>query len=290
MRVTQSGTWTMVRANLSTILSDTRKVEEQAVTGLLMNRASDSPELRAQVDALSAAVADQSVYERNATQAMSALDTMDSSLSRAHDALARAREIAIQMAGDTVSADERALAAEEIGALRSTLIDAANAEYGGRYLFAGTAYDSLPFDDDGNYAGSTEEPSTRVGEDTWVATGRDGSAVFTGDIDVFAALADLQAALESDDDTGVSDGITNIDTGLDQLVTARAEIGNTTNVAEDALSLSESLSAEFQTRLDDLAAADPAETYTKLSELRSAYSTALQVAASGKKQGLFDLI
>ncbi|MBM4366644.1 MAG: hypothetical protein FJ102_10555 [Deltaproteobacteria bacterium] len=290
MRVTQSGTWTMVRANLSSILSDTRRVEEQAVTGLLMNRASDAPELRAQVDALSAAVADQSVYERNATQAMSALDTMDSALSRAHDALARAREIALQMAGDTVSAEERALAAEEIDALRSTIIDAANAEYGGRYLFAGTAYDALAFDEDGNYAGSTDEPSARVGENTWVATGRDGSAVFTGGIDVFAALADLQAALESDDDTGVSDGITDIDTGLEQLVTARAEIGNTTNVAEDALSLSESLSAEFQTRLDDLAAADPAETYTKLSELRSAYSTALQVAASGKKQSLFDLL
>lgn len=290
MRVTQTGTWTMVRANLSSILSETRRVEEQAVTGLLMNRASDAPELRAQVDALSAAVADQSVYERNATQAISALDTMDSALSRAHDTLARALEIALQMAGDTMTADERALAAEEIDALRSTLIDAANAEYGGRYLFAGTAYDALPFDEDGNYTGSTDEPSTRVGEGTWVATGRDGSAVFTGDIDVFAALADLQAALQSDDDAGVADGITDIDAGLEQLVTARAEIGNTTNVAEDALSLSESLSAEFQTRLDDLAAADPAETYTKLSELRSAYSTALQVAASGKKQGLFDLL
>ncbi|MBM4390384.1 MAG: hypothetical protein FJ090_04610 [Deltaproteobacteria bacterium] len=39
-----------------------------------------------------------------------------------------------------------------------------------------------------------------------------------------------------------------------------------------------------------LRGADPAETYTKLSELRSAYSTALQVAASGKKQSLFDLM
>ncbi len=290
MRVTQAGTWSMVRANLTSILAETRKTEEQAVTGLLVNRPSDAPELRVQVDALAASIADQSVYERNATGAMSTLDTMDSALARAHDAMTRAREIAVQMAGDTMTAEEREIAAQEVESLRATLLDAANTEYAGRYVFAGTAYDATPFDDAGTYSGTTDEPSTRVGENAWVATGRDGSSVFQGDIDVFAALADLQTALEGDDDAGVSAAIDDIDEGLDQLVAARGDVGNATNVAEDALSLSESLAAELQTRLDTIAGADPAETYTKLSELRSAYSTALQVAASGNKQSLFDLL
>lgn len=290
MRVTPSGTWSMVRANLNSILSETRTVEEQAVTGLLVNRPSDAPELRVQVDALAASIADQSVYERNATGAMSALDTMDSALARAHDALSRAREIAVQMASDTMTADERAVAALEVASLHATLVDAANTEYAGRYVFAGTAYDAAPFDASGAYSGTTDEPSTRVGKNTWVALGRDGSSVFLGDGDAFAALANLQAALEGDDADGVSAAIDDIDGGLQQLVSARGEVGNATNVAEDALSLSESLASELQTRLDTIAGADPAETYTKLSELRSAYSTALQVAASSNRQSLFDLL
>ena len=42
--------------------------------------------------------------------------------------------------------------------------------------------------------------------------------------------------------------------------------------------------------MDTLLSADPAETYTRLSELRQAYETALQVASSSKGQSLFDLI
>lgn len=290
MRVTQGGLWELVRQNLSTNASRTREVEEQAVTGLLVNRPSDAPALLAQVDRLHATTLDQDVYQQNSTQAVAQLNQMDSELGRVHDALTRVRELVVQASGDVVTAEQRGYIALEVESLRTTVLQAANSNFAGRYLFAGTAWDSPPFDDAGTYSGATDEPRSRVGADTWVTTGLDGSSVFQSDMDVLGMLDGLVSALNADDTTSVEAALTDLDTSLGQVIQARASVGTETNVADDATELASALQSELGARMDDLVQADPAETYMKLSELRQAYSTALQVAASAKSQSLFDLI
>lgn len=290
MRVTQAGIWNLVRQNLASNSTRLREVEEQAVTGLLITKPSDAPELVGQIDRLQAGSLDQEVYGKNATQAIGSLDQLDSALGRVHDTLSRARELAVQTAGDLSNSDDRGSAALEVGALRDTLLNAANSNFGGRYIFAGTAYDTPPFADDGTYTGSTDVPTTKVGDSTWVDTGLDGSAVFDDTADIFAAIDAFQAALESDDTAGIQTALDDIDAALDQVMSARANVGNETNVATDASSLAESLGAQLDAGLSDIVSADPAETYMKLSELRTSYQTALQVAASARSVGLFDLM
>jgi flagellar hook-associated protein 3 FlgL len=290
MRVTQGGLWELVRQNLASNSSRTREMEVQAVTGMLVNRPSDAPALLAQVDRLNATALDQDVYQQNAGQAVAQLNQMDSELGRVHTALTRVRELVVQASGDLVSEEQRGYIALEVEALRTTVLQAANSNFAGRYLFAGAAWVSPPFDDAGTYAGSTDEPRTRVGAETWVTTGLDGSSVFQGDIDVLATLDGLVTALEADDTTTIEASLVDLDSSLEQVMRSRASVGTETNVAEDATELASALQSEVSTRMDELVAADPAETYMKLAELRSAYASALQVAASGKQSSLFDLI
>ena len=290
MRVTQAGLWDLVRSNLASNAARTRALEEQATTGLSVNRASDAPELTGQIDRLNAASADQAVYSTNAGTSTSVLSQMDSVLGSVHDALTRARELAVQMSGDTMSAEDRSYAAEEINAIRDTVLSLANSDFAGKYLFSGTATDTEPFDSTGTYAGTTDEPQTRVGENTWVTTSRDGSSVFQGDIDIFGALSDFATALSADDTAGIEGALDTLDSSLDQVMQARATVGADTNIADDALSLAESLKGQLATSLGDLVSVDPAETYMQLSEMRASYQTALQVASSARSQNLFDLI
>jgi flagellar hook-associated protein 3 FlgL len=290
MRVTQAGLWGMVRQNLSSNASRTREVEEQAVTGLLVNRPSDAPALLSQIDRLNATTMDQDVYQQNAGQALAQLNQMDNELGRVHAALTRVRELVVQASGDVISGEQRGYIALEVEALRTTVLQAANSNFAGRYLFAGTAWDAPPFDDAGAYAGSTAAPRSRVGADTWVETGLDGSTVFQGDADILAVLDGLVTALNADDTSSVEGALSDLDASLAQVMTSRAAVGTETNVADDAVSLSAALQSELGTRMDELVQADPAETYMKLSQLRTAYSTALQVAASAKGASLFDLI
>ena len=117
MRVTQSGMWEMIRRNLSQTAERTRVIEEQAVGGMLVNRPSDAPELLVEIDRLHASGMDQDVFTKNSAQSLAQLDQMDAELGRAHDALSRVRELAVQMAGDLPTAEQRGYAAEEVAAL-----------------------------------------------------------------------------------------------------------------------------------------------------------------------------
>lgn len=290
MRVTQTGMWSMIRRNLAETAERTRQAEEQAVSGTRLNRLSDAPDLLVEVDRLHATGLDQDVYTKTAAEALAQLDQMDSELGRVHDALSRARELAIQMAGDLSTPEQRTYAAEELEAIKATVLSAANADFAGRYLFGGTAWDSAPFDSTGAYVGSTDDASTRVGDDTWVTTCRDGSQIFQGATDIFAGLDAFITALNADDSAGISTAIGDLDTMMQQVMDSRARVGTDTNVADDASELASAMGSQIETRMGELVGADPAETYTRLSELRASYQTALQVAASAKAQGLFDLI
>lgn len=290
MRVTQSGMWEMIRRNLSQTAERTRVIEEQAVGGMLVNRPSDAPELLVEIDRLHASGMDQDVFTKNSAQSLAQLDQMDAELGRVHDALSRVRELAVQMAGDLPTAEQRGYAAEEVSALKASVLSAANSDFAGRYLFGGAAWDTPPFDTTGTYVGSTDEPTTRVGESTWVTTARDGSQIFQGGVDIFAGLDAFVTALSADDSAGISTSLGDLDTMMQQVMDARARVGTDTNVADDANELASSLSMQIESRMGELVSADPAETYTRLSELRASYQTALQVAASAKSQGLFDLL
>ena len=81
------------------------------------------------------------------------LQHADIALGEVADWLAEARDLAVQMANDVMSADDRILAAEQITLLRGGIVDALNRQVTGRYIFAGHLDDAPPFDAVGDYFG-----------------------------------------------------------------------------------------------------------------------------------------
>jgi len=290
IRATRFGLFELLRDRARVQQSDLRAAQERALTGLRINRPSDAPTALSEVHRLDATVRSQQVFAGNAGGAGDLLAVADSALSSVADILVRAREIAVAMAGDTVGGDSRAVAAVEVRGLYEALRDAANTEFGGRYLFSGTAWDTAPFDDTGVYQGNTDEPAVQVGGDHWVTNGFDGSAVFAGTVDIFAALDTLATALESDDPDSVSSALGDLDAGTDQISSWRARVGTEQVLAEDAQAVAENLSSILSERLADLAEADPTETYLEISELQGAYEATLRLASTSTRQTLFDLL
>ena len=264
--------------------------EERAATGRRINRPSDAPEDLHEVHQMDSAVADQEVWKENAESTTSLLDGMDSALGRASDIIIRARELAVAMASETASQDGRTIAAIEVRGLKATMVDAANSSFNGRYLFAGEAWGTIPFDDLGVYSGSTNEPDTRIGDTRWVRSGMDGSAVFNGTADIFGALEALAGALEANDPVAVGVTLTALDDSTVALSNARGEVGTDTVSAEDAVVNSEGLSVLFSKRLSDLVTADPIEAYSTLTQLRNTYEATMQVAGSASTRTLLDYL
>lgn len=290
IRATRAGFLDLALRETSAQRASLARVQAQAVTGIALQRPSDDPVALAAAERVSAAVADQEVWGGNASAATSLLTVADDALGRVTDALVRAREIAVGMASETVGDDARAVAALELRGLAGTIRDAANTEHAGRHVFAGEAWDTAPFAADGTYTGGSEDPETRVGEDRWVRTGFDGAAIFDGAADVFGAIEALATALEADDATAVGASLTGVDAAMDAIVSARGAIGVETLAAEEAATVAESLGVTLSERLSALVEADPVETYTRLTELQSAYEATLQVVASAGTRSLLDYL
>lgn len=290
IRTPRSGSSDLFQNQVARASARVRRAEEQAVTGFKVNRASDAPAVIREVHAVAAGSADQAVYKDNAGSAGMLHSTMDTSLERAQDIVVRLRELAVQMSSDAVDANGRAAAAVEVRSLQASMLDTANTQVGGRYVFAGAVYDAPAFDAAYTYQGDANEPETRVGQDRWVRSGLDGQQVFQGGTDIFATIENLAVALETNNVPLTRAALPDLEASTQQLSQWRSVVGSEQVTAEDAVVVAESLDQLFTDRLSQLVQVDPVAAYTELGAAQNAYTSTLQVIASTRTENLFDML
>lgn len=271
--------------------AEIQKLTAQIASGQRVQKPSDAPADIGVIQRVEAAKADQDKYKSNASYAQMILDTADGALARVANQLTRLKELTVQASNGTASASSRQMIGSEVGLIRDGVLDAANTKVDGRYIFAGTKYDAPAFDrTSGAYQGTMTEASVQVAANRDLTTSFVGSQVFTSSVDIPAMVQNLTVALNTNDATGISNALSQIDAALSQIGDWRARVGGQQRAVEDVVEMSESLSTTFATHLSGLTEINQVETYTKLSMLQSAYQSTLQVAASSNVQSLFDML
>lgn len=149
----------------------------QASTGIRIQRPSDDPQA---VRSLLARKQDDSRFDvqlANINEARSTLNDSVSTLLEANKFLVRARDIALE-ANQSQSPE---VLADEVDGLIQRLVDLANTENNGRYLFSGTSVNRKPFETAGgvtSYLGSQESSSVVIASNVTAETLLPGSEVF----------------------------------------------------------------------------------------------------------------
>lgn len=165
------------------------RTQTQVVSQQKLQSAQDDPAAWAAAMGQDQALADNARYTSNAQQIQHRLRMQETALSQSGEILARVRELTVQGATVTQSAESRAVIAQELRGLQDTLLGIANRDDGqGRFLFAGTRDGERPFSWDGSaasYAGDTQVRSLAIGSARSLAEGDAGDAIFmrapTGD-------------------------------------------------------------------------------------------------------------
>lgn len=291
IRTSFHGSFAALRVELLKQGSSLAKATEQSLTGKRVSEASDDPTAAALISKLRAQQSDLSAWGDNAAWAMSLSQTTEDALAGIETTFQSAQELMVQASSETYTADDLAEIAVEMQALKDQLISLGNTNVAGRYVFAGTAYDTEPFDTTGAYQGNTDTPSTRVAQDTWVDTGWDGSAIMGEDVDVMALFDDVITALEAGDHDTVSSLLGDLETASEQAARYRTDNGVAYNTAEDAASVSESMAVLVAQQLAGVEEVDTLEAYQTYAEMTAAYEAALSVSANATQVGsLFKLI
>ncbi len=226
-----------------------------------------------------------------AQRASDELTAADSALSDVANGIARAREIATQLSNATYSASERAEGATEVRGILASAIASLNVKVGDRYVLAGRADQTKPFDAAGNYLADAGAREVEIAPGvTQAASVRADVAVkgVGGGVDVLATLTTLANALDANDAAAVSATLDALSAGTGQISEARAQAGTAMATFDAALAANQAGRDGAKKAVSSLADADPIKAASDLSLAERALDAALTATSQGFQLTLLD--
>jgi flagellar hook-associated protein 3 FlgL len=290
-----------VLADLNDVSNQLAKTQQRMTSGKQITRASDDPYGTSRALTLRGELGATQQYQRNVSEASAWQDVTDSALSTISDVVQRAHELTVQGASDGAGPAARVAAAQEIDQLIESVKQAANASYGGRFVFSGTATNVQPYAVGGadTYAGDSGVVAREIGPGVSVQVNVLGSAVIgsgqgAADGKLLNVLRDISQHLKggsvADANALRTTDLKGLDTNLDTLSTVRATVGATTNRLSSATGRLQQVEESTTKLLSDVEDADMAKTYTDFSMQQSVYQSALKAGSNIVQQSLLDFL
>ncbi len=282
-------------ADLQTSYRGLSEAQRTLSTGKRINSPSDDPIGIAMGLSLRRDQSATEAWSRNVEDSQTWLSTTDGALGQALEVVQRARELAVQGGNGTLSANARALIANEVETLKSQFVEIGNSSLGGRFIFGGTATDSPPFDSLAEVA-STPVNTGRINRE--VSQGSIMSVNITADRlqgpggtpDIFAVLDGLAAALQSSDSNALSTALGDLDAHQDNISALRGEGAAKINRLELTASRFAAQRIATGDQLSKIEDADMAQAITDLSMRETVYNAALATGARVIQRSLVDFL
>lgn len=283
------------------------KAQEQMTTGRRINRPSDAPSDTTIALKSRAAIADQEQYQRNASDGVAWLTTIDSAIGNASSLITRAYTLAVAGAntGANGSTAEKATA-DEIDQITQSVLALANTSYLGRPVFGGTTTGDAAFAEVTDstatppttsiqYVGDAGSVNRRVGDGVVVRVDSSGTSVFgdpTSGDSVFDHLKALSTALRQDppDDAALQQSITNLQNDITRFSSARADEGARMNQITGAVAVSQDTVLALQKVKTNVEDVDIAEATITMQSAATAYQAALMAVSKTTQQSLLNFL
>jgi flagellin len=257
--------------NLSTTQGDLSKSLEKLSSGFRINRAADDAAGLAISEGLRSQVGGLKVAARNAQDGISVVQTAEGALTEVHSILQRVRDLAVQGANDSNSAEARTNIETEISSLGTEL---------------------TRISDSTNFNGTKLLDGSKASLDFQVGADGDANSKITVTLDDVKTTVAGIAALKVTDNTTAQASITSVDTAIKAVSTTRAGLGamqnrlehtvKNVNVAVENLSASES-------RIRDTDMAQEMVSFTR-AQILSQAGTAMLAQANQIPQGVLSLL
>lgn len=295
MRVTSKMNLRSTMRELASSLDRLQTSQRRLSTGKAYERISDNPRTATDVIFMRGRLQRHDQIARTADDSKARLQLADTTLLGASDILLRANELAVRAANTGASgSDGRRAIAEEMRSLRDELLSAANSQYLGRSLFAGTAGGEAYDLDTGAYVGNDTVEFRTVAENVFVPGNITGPQVFgdPGDPsgDLFAIVDRLATAVDNDDVASIGLEQANLETARTRLGSALAEVGRRVAQIDDIQARGAVEREQLVDRLQSLENVDLAEAVIDVKTNESAYQAALAAAGRAMPPSLVDYL
>jgi len=278
----------------------------QSTSGKKLTALSDNPADMSYVLTLRSKISQIDQFDKNISSAFGFLNTAESALDQVQTVMHSIVGLAEQGASDTVGPDERNTLADNIEAMRDEILNYANSEIMGKYIFAGSATDTQPFTQGPDtwdavnniwipgvvtYNGNSDGIDVQADFSVTVTTNIPGDEVFTGpNFDIFDRLSTLVQNLRNNDTVAIGNDIGNMNEILDQVSSAIGTIGNRTSHLHQIQGLLKSFRSSIQAKMSSLEDADMAEVISNLTREEVGLQATLQTGARIQRYSLINYL
>ncbi|MGO9356782.1 MAG: hypothetical protein ACLP1D_03800 [Xanthobacteraceae bacterium] len=291
MRVSDLVLYDTLADSIDTVASDLNVAQQQLATGKSVMQPSDNPAAFAQAEILQTSASATSNDASMANLVQNSLNEASSSLSQASSVITSAIANATEGANGTVNASDMASLAQAVQGQLAQLIQTANTNYAGVYLFGGNQTQATPFGAAGAYAGDAGSNSASFSSGAKIQVTFDGQSIF-GDptSGAIGAMTSLVAALNAGNQTAVAATIPQLNAALQQIDNANASIGTSVNNASALASDSTSAVTAINNSINQVAGADIAQVAINVQEDTAEQEALVSLASEIGKMPLIDIL
>ncbi len=288
-RVTHQTVQRSTLANVQLNLSAMADLQNRMSSGKKVNVPSDDPAAASDMLRLRAEQRVNTQYARNAGDAASWLQTVDTAITASVAALRQVRDLTVQGGNGALGPSSLTALADEIESLRDTLLSNANTTFVGRSVFAGTSDAGVAFDGTYAWTGTGASVERRVTSTTTVRVDGDGAAVYgTGAGSVFALVDDIVADLRAGQDPTTH--LDAIDARMQSMLSELAGVGARHKNVLGTQQTLQATEVETRARLSEIEDVDLASIILDLQAQEVAYKGALGAAAKVLQPTLLDFL
>ncbi len=275
----------------------------QATSGKKLNHLSDNPSDMSYVLTLRSKIGQIDQFERNIESGKMFLSTGESALNQVQNSMYAIVSLAEQGASDVTDLQGRQTIATQILALRDEIMNYANAEVNGKYIFAGSATDTQPFIQDPAfvfpsperprgiiYQGNQDTIDIQADFSITVGSNIPGDQVFMTPINIFDRIDNLVEALRQDNTANIGTEIGNMNELVNQISEATGTIGNRTAHLTQIQGMLKSFKTSLIDKMSTLEDADMAEAISNLGREEVGLNATLQAGARINRTSLMNFL
>ncbi len=302
-RVTQRALVTRVLTNISDHQKKILTLQDQLATGLKVNRPSEDPlAARRAIDSrMEKAKLEQ--YLSNISTVGPTMAEAGTSLLSAVDIIQRSLELTLQGANGTNGQEQLDVIAGEINQLLEAMLDEANHQTNGRYVFGGTRTTAPPFeatrDANGDitavaYVGNDENIRVEISEGELVPVNVSGEDAFmstsASTVDILDTLIQTRDNLLAGNTNGLTTRLDEMNKAQDQLLRASSQLGAAENRLARTDENTRTILLQLEKVISDNIDADFAEVTVELNAQSNAFQASLSAAARVIQPSLLDFL
>jgi len=290
LRVTAGSMRFQALQNIQTTAQHLSDLQQKVSSGLAISKPSDDPLGTAGALRLSSQKAQNDQYQAQSTDAIGWLSTADTAYSSLVTQAQKVQQLVIQgmNTGSNSTLSNNALA-DQVDALRTSMLAIANTQYAGQSVFAGTA-SGPAFNGAGAYVGDTGAVTRTIGAGNSVTINQTGTQVFGANgSNLFDTLTSISAALRTSP-SSLSGQLNTLNAQVDNISEMQSLEGAAYNQVTTAQTVATTADSQIRTKLSSIVEVDMAQAIIDVTSANTAYQAALQTTATISQRSLLDFL